>query len=703
MVTADEEALALGLWLPCGQANFFHSIRDKDLIPDDFDERPLLPLAKHKTQEERAHREFQCSAFRRFFEVLGGQGYDVALPLYPRDRIPYIHKSDPDAALFYAKEIPGTYLKNLILIVDAEGFYIWLVPGLDRQYFSTARDHLARHIRQIFGGDYYSRYSGLPEDEQRARSALGDEECSQSVKSYFEDDLGILAFFQLNMILEGLHNYNLDPFVFFATSSEQEVSDRRKKYNVGGFIDLIWEEVHGIASNGVCALADPHRLVNGQQIEKIMIQMRGLIEQALSPEHRAEVLHKFLRSTANEVLQRLKWRIEGCRRALLHDMLGVTHRHQPLIQIELPNSDDHEIIRNVSESQLRGYVMLAGAKLPLISNIEYYLEDVTDRLEEELKDLGKKEIYKNVYRFHHSWDSLLRGTEDNINGLERAIDQSTADRMVYEEEQVRAEQEMVGELEVLRERDVGSAEGGDDSPGFIEALLAAIAFIFSLFSLERSQYWLIPLVFLLSIGIYLGLVYTRKKIKGALQPYRWKRPLEGNYFYKADLRVELRLSREGSFSLLSGQLDIEEPQAGNGQSDALIWGVLKSLDAPKRSSYRIERLSKDTSIQKIHLERLLIWREHPGRKSKRYILPGPREDKMLLHLIYEVMFNRLTSPHDFVLRELRTVAINDRSLKPEELVAFRRLIARYFINPLLADDEERLDLESDALVIVPTK
>jgi hypothetical protein len=703
MVTAYEEALALGLWLPCGQANFFHSIRDKVLIPENFGEAPLLTLPKSKTQEEQAHREFQCSTFRRCFEVLGGHGYDVALPLYPRDRIPYIYKSDPDAALFYSKGISDTYLKNLTLIVNAEGFYIWIVPGLDRQYFSTARDHLARHIRSVFGGDYYSRYSGLPEDEQRARSALGDEECSQSVKGYFEDDLGILAFFQLNMVLEGLYNYNLDPFVFFATSSELEVNSRRKNYSVGGFIELVEEEVHGVPSDGVCDLVDPHHLVDGKPIDKIMIRSRGIIEQILSPESKAEVLRKFLRSIANETLQHLKWRIEACRRALLHDMLGVTHRHQPLIQIELPNSDDHETIRNVSESQLRGYVMLAGAKLPLITNIAYHLEDVTERLEEELEDLGKKETYRNMHRFFHSWSSLLKGIETNIRGLERVIEQSTADRMVYEEEQVRAEQEMVGELEVLRERDVGtSSESRDESPGFVEALLAAIAVILSLFSLRPERYWLIPLVIVLSIGIYLTLFYGRKWIKRTLQPYRWAKPLEGNFFYKADLRVELRLSNEGSFSLLSGQLDVE-PQSGEGQNDALIWGVLKSLDVPKRSSYRIERISKDTSIQKIHLERLLVWKEHPGHRSRRFLFWGPREDKMLLHLIYEIMFNRLTSPNEFVLRELRTVAINDRPLKPEELVAFRRLIARYFVNPLLADNEECLNLASDALVIVPTK
>lgn len=82
MGTTDGEILALGLWLPCGQANFFHSSGDKELIPTNFHESPLLPLKKNKTQQEKNNQRLQCSVFRRLFEVLGSRGYDAVLPLY---------------------------------------------------------------------------------------------------------------------------------------------------------------------------------------------------------------------------------------------------------------------------------------------------------------------------------------------------------------------------------------------------------------------------------------------------------------------------------------------------------------------------------------------------------------------------------------------------------------------------------------------
>jgi hypothetical protein len=540
MESIGQEVLALGLWLPCDQAHFFDSIKDIDLIPSNFDEAPLLTL------RTKVGRNFQSSVFRRLYEVLGRWGYDLVLPLYPLSRIPYIHKTDPDAAIFYSRKGPysttisksKSYLENLTLIVNSQGFYLWIVPGLDREYYDTAQDHLADHIVEVFGGSYYSRFSGLQSEKNRAISALGKEECAHSVREYLADGLGILAFFQLNTILEGLYNYSLDPIVFFTPSSDvqTEVSAKRSEYNVGRFIASIREEVHGITATSIRQLTDPHRLVSGRPRDEALIEIRELTELALSPESQSELLRKFIRSTANVVLQNLNLTVEWCRRALLHNMLGVTHRHQPLIQIDLPDTTDHQVISNVSEAQLRGYIMLAGAKLPLISGVRYYLEAVTERLEDDLnaevaqleEDLKEnnhereqtrqklyqaQEAHQDTKRLIHGWVSLLDKLEYNISRLEQAIEQASADKMVFEEEQIRAEQEMLGELELLRQRRADADSGDGDSPGLVEAVVAVGALIpgipiinriFSTYSANLWNFlWLVPLYLLIFLIIYI--------------------------------------------------------------------------------------------------------------------------------------------------------------------------------------------------------
>jgi hypothetical protein len=157
------EALALGLWLPCDQAHFFDSIADNKHIRDDLDKNPLLTL------KGEMRRTFQGSVFRRLYEVLGAWGYDLALPLYPLARLQYLHKTDPDGVIFYSRKgprsptspQPKSYLENLTLIVDSQGFYLWILPGLKKEYYNAAQDHLADHIVEAFGGHYYSRFLGL--------------------------------------------------------------------------------------------------------------------------------------------------------------------------------------------------------------------------------------------------------------------------------------------------------------------------------------------------------------------------------------------------------------------------------------------------------------------------------------------------------------------------------------------------------------
>jgi hypothetical protein len=206
-------------------------------------------------------------------------------------------------------------------------------------------------------------------------------------------------------------------------------------------------------------------------------------------------------------------------------------------------------------------------------------------------------------------------------------------------------------------------------------------------------------------NIYNLISYLGDWLRRNKQRLRWAKPPEGRFYYEADLRLELRLSSESSGNLLSGQVNVEEPTAGGDHHDRVIWNHIERLIKPRHSSYRIERNSKDFSIHKVHLERTVVWSGHapPTPKLRFFRLPRARarKDEMLAHFIYEIVFNRLTSPHGFVLRDFRALAIHDRSLGPQELDAFRRLIGKHFINRHLAENEDGLDLDSDALVFMP--
>src|SRR5262249_5039049 len=112
-----------------------------------------------------------------------------------------------------------------------------------------------------------------------------------------------------------------------------------------------------------------------QASSNVQVLAQQVFDSFLPPTVCEYVLRKFLQATATSVLQEYKRRIERCRRALLGEMLQVTHRQQPLLQVEVPDKRPDRI-EGVNEAQLRGYVMLVSAKLPLLENVKLYLEEI---------------------------------------------------------------------------------------------------------------------------------------------------------------------------------------------------------------------------------------------------------------------------------------------------------------------------------------
>ncbi len=362
----NEQTVSISLWLPLGRANFYSSTANGWLV------KPTAAMktapATSKTLADPGYRpRLQVSVLRRLLEVLPVSfGYDrtglcrlndeenddvqrpvaVTLTLRPKREL----ASWPECPEKWANlKLVRAGVHEVTLYVDEHGAYAFTAKA--RSNASDAvRDALATHVREVFGGAYsLDRRSG------KARRSSADNGGRAAVRRYQgldsdspaaeEKPRGILNFFQLNTMVEGLFNESLSPAVFF------EQNDFLRE-----FLD---DQLPG-------ALTLVERM--GEVIDLLMVNDVD----AGTPEGLVIALRRFLDVTSREVLQKLKWSVESIRRSLLDESVSMMHRQSKLVQLDLSGLRKErtpEQAVGASESQLRGYVMLAAAKLPLVGNV----------------------------------------------------------------------------------------------------------------------------------------------------------------------------------------------------------------------------------------------------------------------------------------------------------------------------------------------
>lgn len=221
---------------------------------------------------------------------------------------------------------------------------------------------LLAHVLEVFGGDYSLNRGG-----DDAQSTTGDSAGGDALRRYNgldpttpEPPRGILTFFQLNVLVEGLFNESLSPAAFF------EQYDWLRKYREQTRHD------------------QPGTLTMIEQMGEVIGLLIVKDIDARDPEGQVVALRRFLDVTSREVLQRLKWSIESVRRSLLDESVTMLHRQTKLRQLDLgalSGERTPELASGASESQLRGYVMLISAKLPLVRNVKEFATLAADHLE----------------------------------------------------------------------------------------------------------------------------------------------------------------------------------------------------------------------------------------------------------------------------------------------------------------------------------
>jgi glycosyltransferase involved in cell wall biosynthesis len=821
----------VGFWLPCGRFNFF-----------DIEDIELRGLEQGEDHEEGKPR-LEGSVFNRLYHVLKGtRDYIEVARLIPSEREGRPDRSYPDAAIFahpstptvdlilpckfdkdwpeqppgasaphhdYGPQwLPGVEVEGVVLLVTAEGFYLWL--ALHNAAVASTSEvcrALKEHVQSIVGRDYYSHYSGNEGD----RSYANVEEWPESLKHYEQDHLGILNFLQLNTLLEGLHSSTFDPQIFFHERSTEFNNEYIKKhYMLGRFIDLIAVQFDFVMTN---VPDDEHRVPERHTADpeahapedqrSLTDKVTSVIQSILKTPHsalqdaqqlrrlvvtdqvRQDVLRGFLIATADGSLKKLKWRIERCRRTLLGKMLEITNRRQPILQAETPGWDTEQI-RSENEDQLRGYIMLISAKLPIVKNVSRYLEEVISVISHPTR---------NTTSLFRSWSMLLIAIEDNLHELEHAIEQARLDRLVYEEEQIRREQETSAELDRVRglfSSGRGSSGGGrgkvPDIIGLIITLLGIyctvalglISIFLTYVSLQtdQEQHRLLNRLLelgptLISIGFAVTVFFTliAQKIMAMRQVQKERRrhqPEKVNYenYYEFDIHLDVGIDEsdaaylsEGRFAIAQERRAHEAPSyatAGRGATNPalemetleLVWQKAETSRAqhvlgrvsnymheqvrihryrrwidsdpdrmqltqsPTRNSYRVDRLSDQESVYKVHVEAQIRWRV-PCSPIRLWVLWDwldrgprligilhrfviePRYEKFTLSLIYELLFHQPSATQRYVLRNVRAIALHRRILSKAELKALKTLIVDECINVWISDERYRLKADHD--------
>jgi hypothetical protein len=686
----NELTVSISLWLPVGRANFYSTTANGWLLV------PPNPLGEVAARSRMLDRHgyvprLQVSVLRRLLEVLPVSfGYERSATCVMNRQVDDLSRPiavtltlHPKPAAELATEGPERWanlalaeagVHEVTLHVDEHGGYTFTaraVPSADGDVAGA----LAAHVREIFGGDYsLDRRSG------QARSSTASPEGSTAVRRYNGvhaadpargHPRGILTFFQLNILAEGLFNESLAPAVFFEQNEflRKYIDDGR--HNARGSLTLFDEM--------------------GQVID--LLAVRDI--DAGQPEGLVIALRKFIDVTSREVLQRLKWSVESVRRSLLDESVGMLHRQSKLFQLDLgalERERSPELAVGASESQLRGYVMLAAAKLPLVQNVYEFATLAKDHLEAVAHGKASSSLTARtpasggagsavdpgeVRRLAiqlENWESLLRGLQNNVRGLENAIEHAWRENLLYEQRAMRSEQEAMAEIQRSRATGPTSERPNMNAYNVLMLLFTVAAVLVAiregnLFHEEAGpsdwRGWVTALWPVIAVTVVFALIvpaYNR-----LLQKSRERRGHTDRYPYEFTFRLEEAADPRRVYAYLS------DPKPKR-----IRTSPLRELTLTSHGGGRIERVSQHRALVKINsIATFRIGRRHYAR----------------FEVVKEILAHRVSGRPSFMIIQCRLFGDAPRPLKPDELLALARAVLEDVGSNLTGADRQRSDAE----------
>jgi hypothetical protein len=704
---ATMHVTGVGCWLPSVSLNYFRPYDERDDVrAGDMDlvQGEKRYYALPSIPGNPTILQLDCSVYRRLFSTLNHWGYSTVFPAYGERRgkivtlngalfvtddltSPATAVDRPiDAANDTAKTVASSSVEEwrelgvsrLILATDLEGFYVLTALHSQRNSGTDKlQERLWQHLRGLGGGDHSSHENSATEEYRTKPS-------------------GMLTFSQLNVIMEGLFNSTLDFEVFFSgkvDDSDKDAKEARVKYTLGAFIETVstvaLEGSHLAATSPVTKMIDGlNKLLQRDEGASAAVTANEVLPTIIDHEAKSRIIKAFLGATTTLTLRPLKERIERCRRALLASMIQVTHRRDRLVQLDSPplNKDPLE---GVNEDQLRGYLLLLAAKLPLVSGVQIHLEEL------------EKSITSSSTQLHieiTAWSLLLRSIYADTQGMNIAMNQAWSDRMLDEEEQIHIEEETLAEIERIRKQTAQNLSPlSGISASALSNIFALAAVVFAGLSvlkvgLPAPSYkdpWTLQNAELLGeivgVALFLAGVYGVMHVAFMLLARLWHwliRRFRGKdhshaepYFYELDVHLEAPIDAAEAQSIMAA--DFSGPAVpGQPQSDR--------FKKPRRSNYRIERTSKDEAAHKVYIETDL------------FLSPGGRwirKGKLHAVLVYELLFHRPSQEHSYVFEDVRVVATSEKRLEIDQIKTMKEIIAREFVNRWIKGTDDQIQAE----------
>jgi hypothetical protein len=308
------------------------------------------------------------------------------------------------------------------------------------------------------------RYNGLA--FVRSRNAVPEEYAQETPD---DPPRGALSFHQLNILVEALCNASLLPAVFFEHYEESRAWLSRTKGHVSAITEL------EIFLKAVMVAADA-RDTRGQ----------------------ATVLRRFMVITRAS-LQSLTRSVESVRRSLLDKMMAVSHRRARLVQLDLGGigyERTPELTGEASESQMRGYVVLVATKLPLIFTVSESAQAAVQALARaagpsavQAAEGGDRDVLAarvhDLDQLTRQWARLLAGLRDGVAKLNDAVGQDWQERLLYEQEQARSEQQAMAEIERSRRGLPDRRRHGEMAYNSVMLLLTAVTVVTAILVLNN--------------------------------------------------------------------------------------------------------------------------------------------------------------------------------------------------------------------------
>ncbi len=479
------------------------------------------------------------------------------------------------------------------LYVDENGAYAFTAT-YNGHNPDTVRIALMTHIKEVFGGAYIVHpdvedMAGKVHRKFNAGNAslkeydgINESKVEGTPDTVVGPPLGILNFYQLHVMAEGLWNDSLLPLVYL------ERRDWVKEY-----LDSV---------EGYEFLRSMERVIEAIATEADATTTLGKIS----------IMHHFLTVTANTSLQKLRVALESVRRRLLDEMMGETHRQRRLVQLNLNHNVRErtpELAVAATENQIKGYATLVSAKLPLIMGVREVARLATEHLQWMVDSDHSPlhyELTNEMIRLRGQvlhWNSLLDELDNAVKSLQLTIEQAWMEELLYEQQQARADQEALAEIERSRQSRPNFGSPSRSAYQFAMLFFTAVAGIFAVTTVNFDQlraasanapWWIAAWEILKALWIvWAGLAIIFILIPAAQHRRRAARDREGalsSYPYEFAFRLNEKLKDNVLSSFANDRTRYRLNKPGN----------RRQIHLTNRGYGRIERISPDSTIAKIH-------------------------------------------------------------------------------------------------------